>query len=162
MVNVAILPSMALGPGMSSVHLLPRRSQAPALGPHFPLSLRLLPHPPPHHSDQAPPTLPFLQSAWGLVSRGSWWLVTHMFRGYLCQDLRAGCAHHLHDALQLVNVCPAQEMPTGQAWTFSGPQTPDLGALPRACSPTGDPEPKVAWQGAEEARLARRSRAHLS
>lgn len=50
--------------------------------------------------------------------------MTHMFRGYLCQNLRAGCAHHLHDALQLVNVCLAQEMPTGQAETF--PRPPDL------------------------------------
>lgn len=155
-VGAATLPSLALRPGMSSVHLLPRRSQAPALGPPFHCSSC------PPHGDQAPPTRPFLLSAWGLGSRGSWWLVTHMFRGYLCQDLRAGCAHHLHDALQLVDVCPAQEMPTGQARTFSGPQTPDLGALPRACSPTADPEPEVAWQGAEKARLARSSGAHLS
>lgn len=50
--------------------------------------------------------------------------MTHMFRRYLCQNLRAGCAHHLHDALQLVDVCLAQEMPNGQARTLPGTPNP--------------------------------------
>lgn len=149
------------GPQAGNVFCSPAPTEGSGACRGSTLPLRLLP-PSPRHSAQAPPTPPFPQSAWGLVSRGSRWLVTHMFRGHLCQDFRAGCAHHLHDALQLVDICPAQEMPPGQVWTFSGPRTPDLGALPRACSTTADPEPKVAWQGAEEAGLARRSGAHLS
>lgn len=44
-----------------------------------------------------------------------------------------------------------------------GRQIPDLGAVPRTCSPTaGDHEPTMARHGAQEARLARKSPPSLS
>lgn len=65
------------------------------------------------------------------------WPLTYMLRGYLCQNLRAGCAHHLHDSLQLVDVYLAQETPGGQP--FQPQPLVHCGAVAQ------DREPHVSW-----------------
>lgn len=107
------LPSLSLAPGTPSLSTCfsptgsgPASGSVP-LGPLFPARL--------------------LGCSPGRPGPGSWGrrgLLTHMLRGDLGQHLRAGRAHHLHDPLQLVNVCPAEETPSGQEWAPPGAQIP--------------------------------------
>lgn len=79
------------------------------------------------------------------------WPLTHMLRGYLCQNLRAGCAHHLHDPLQLVDVFLAQETPSGQP--FQSQPLVHCGAVAQ------EREPNVIQHRAE-VKLPKRARVH--